>query len=514
MNVVTRFINTLKKLPSNMIVKIIGNGRESNNPSRGLTPEKLARILLEADNGNILEQMELFEEMEEKDPHLFSQLQTRKNAVVGLDYEIIPASESEFDIQVADFIKEVFDEFEDFEDVLMDLLDAIGKGISFVEIIWKYENGKMLVDKFKTIQQKHFYWDEKDVLKLVTEENPQGEELAKYKFITHKYKAKSGHPARAGILRIISYMYLFKNYTMKDWVTFCEVYGMPIRIGTYDPSASDDDKADLLNALLSLGSDSAGIHPTNTDIKVIESNKQSSAQIYESLARFCDEQMSKAILGQTLTSDSGGSHAQSKTHNEVRHDLTVADCKALAKTIRRDLIKPLVEINFGIDTKVPKLKFDCDESEDLEMWVNIYKALINDLGLKIPEEHLHKVFGVPKAVEESPVNDVQIIKNKSDIEVTNSILDDITTVSTQLGESVFNSVFKVLKSRMDSAESLEELSSLISDADEVTKILKEMGNSDLGQLLENTMLFSHLQGWMHGRAVDEINDQTVVIKDE
>ena len=68
--------------------------------------------------------------------------------------------------------------------------------------------------------------------------------------------------------------------------------------------------------------------------------KTSSTDLYERLARYCDEQISKAVLGQTLTSDSGGgSYAQSKTHNEVRHDLTVADCKALASTLRRDLIR-------------------------------------------------------------------------------------------------------------------------------------------------------------------------------
>ncbi len=489
----------------------MGTGRESNYPSVGLTPQKLANIFIEADNGNILEQMELFEEMEEKDPHLFSQLQTRKNAVVGLDYEIIPASESAFDVEVAEFVKEVIDELDDFEDVLMDLLDAIGKGISFVEIVWKFDNGKMLVDKFNTIQQKHFFWDENDKLKIMTKDNMQGQELQQYKFITHKYKAKSGHPARAGILRIISYMYLFKNYTMKDWVTFCEVYGMPIRIGTYDPSASEADKNALLMALMQLGSDSAGIHPTNTDIKVIESNKQSSAQIYENLARFCDEQMSKAILGQTLTSDSGGgSYAQSKTHNEVRHDLTVADCKALAKTIRRDLITPLVEINFGVGTKVPKFKFDCDESEDLEMWVNIYKSLINELGLKIPADHLHKVFNVPKATEEDNIaNGTQTISNKLgrtpeqyseknttkvNLSKQGDVLDDITEASTKLSEGAFKSVFKVLNGRLNSAESLEELQSIVSDEEEVTKILKEMGESNLGNLLENTMLFSHLQG--------------------
>ena len=60
----------------------------SEYPSDGLTPVRLAEIFKEADAGDVLRQAELFEEMEEKDPHLFSQLQTRKNAVTGLDYEV------------------------------------------------------------------------------------------------------------------------------------------------------------------------------------------------------------------------------------------------------------------------------------------------------------------------------------------------------------------------------------------------------------------------------------------
>ena len=69
------------------------NDKYSTYPSNGLTPVRLAQIFREADSGDVLRQMELFEEMEEKDPHLFSQLQTRKNAVTGLDFEVIPFSD-------------------------------------------------------------------------------------------------------------------------------------------------------------------------------------------------------------------------------------------------------------------------------------------------------------------------------------------------------------------------------------------------------------------------------------
>lgn len=66
------------------------NDKFSDYPSNGLTPRRLARIFREADEGNVRAQMELFEEMEEKDTHLFSQMQTRKLAVTGLDWEVQP----------------------------------------------------------------------------------------------------------------------------------------------------------------------------------------------------------------------------------------------------------------------------------------------------------------------------------------------------------------------------------------------------------------------------------------
>ena len=43
------------------------NDRYSDYPSRGLNPVKLASILRDADEGNVRSQMELFEEMEEKE---------------------------------------------------------------------------------------------------------------------------------------------------------------------------------------------------------------------------------------------------------------------------------------------------------------------------------------------------------------------------------------------------------------------------------------------------------------
>lgn len=371
----------------------------SEYPSDGLTPTKLAEIFKEADAGDVLRQMELFEEMEEKDPHLFSQLQTRKNAVTGLDFEVIPFdSDDTRDKAIAEFVANTLNSIEGFEDAELDLLDAIGKGIAVSEIMWGFDGGHIAVEDIRSRHQKRFFWDAADdSFKVRTMESPEGILLPANKFIVHKYKARSGHPSRAGVLRVVAWMYLFKNYDIKDWVGFAEVFGLPLRLGKYPPGASDADKAALMRALLQIGADAAGIIPDGTAIDFITTEKTSSTDLYERLARYCDEQVSKAILGQTLTSDSGGgSYAQSKTHNEVRHDLTAADCKALAATLRRDLIRPLVLFEFGEDKRVPYIRFDFEESEDLDQLATILGTLIEKTGLEVPTSYIYKKFSIPK----------------------------------------------------------------------------------------------------------------------
>ena len=98
-------------------------------------------------------------------------------------------------------------------------------------------------------------------------------------------------------------------------------------------------------------------------------------------------------MGQTLTSDSGGSYAQSKTHNDVRQDLTEADCKAVMETVRRDLIRPLVEFNFGVQAHVPYFILNATDTDDLKETAEIVNTLAA-AGLEIPKSWLYKKFNI------------------------------------------------------------------------------------------------------------------------
>ena len=101
--------------------------RWSSYPSAGLTPHRLADIFREADQGNIYRQMELFEEMEEKDAHLTAILQTRKMAVLGKDYEVLPYGWTPEDERLAEVVGEMLYRIPNLEEAYLDLMDAIGK---------------------------------------------------------------------------------------------------------------------------------------------------------------------------------------------------------------------------------------------------------------------------------------------------------------------------------------------------------------------------------------------------
>ncbi|MEJ2183389.1 MAG: DUF935 domain-containing protein [Nitrospirota bacterium] len=375
----------------------------SSYPSRGLTPERLAAVFREADQGNVSRQAELFQEMEEKDAHLAAVLQTRKLAAAGLAWEVAPAGAGEEDERVAAFVREALRALENWDEALLDVLDAVGKGFSVLEIIWEVAGGRVLAKRLAWRHQKNFTFMGRggrgvlETPRLLTAGEPvQGEELAPNKFVVHRVKARSGAASRGGILRPCAYMYLFKNYTLKDWVVFNERFAQPLRVGKYSPGASEEERRVLRNAVFNLGTDAAAVISDQTVIEFLDvAAKSQSAELYEGLAAFTDRAVSKAVLGQTLTTEqAGGAYATAKVHQEVRRDILEADARALGRTLTMQLIRPLVEFNFGPGTPLPHLSFQHEEGEDLKALAETLSTL-RGMGVEIPDSFIRSRFGIP-----------------------------------------------------------------------------------------------------------------------
>ena len=126
-----------------------------SHPTRGLTPSKLARILDAAETGDMTAQFELFEDMEEKDGHIAAEMGKRRRACV-LDWDVVPpegadAAEKKIAAQLGELLMEV----PDFEDMVFDLTDAIGKnarrGITVICLALEDEKQQMVEGSFMKV---------------------------------------------------------------------------------------------------------------------------------------------------------------------------------------------------------------------------------------------------------------------------------------------------------------------------------------------------------------------------
>lgn len=376
------------------------------HPSRGLTPPRLAKILQSAEQGDLTAQHELFADMEEKDGHLFSVMDQRRSAVKRLDWDIVPSDNaSPAEKADAEFVKEAIQSMEDFDDVLFDMTDAIGHGFAPLEMQWGRVDGVQMPIKVQHRPQGWFKLAlnpeiSRNELRL-RDNTADGEALWPFGWILHQHRARSGYISRSGLYRVMAWPFLFKNYAIRDLAEFLEIYGLPLRLGTYNASATKEDKATLLRAVVNIGHDAAAIIPQGMMIDFKEAAK-GDHKTFDAMISLMERIQSKVALGGTLTSGEGthGTQALGTVHQDIALHLRDSDAKQIATTITRQLIYPILACNKGLadPRRCPRLVFDTQEPEDLKLMSDAVPKLVG-VGMRIPVRWAHEKLKIPEANE-------------------------------------------------------------------------------------------------------------------
>lgn len=363
----------------------------------GLTPQRLASLLRDATDGDHQAYLTLAEEMEERDLHYACELGKRKLAVSRLPATVEAFSDEKKDIELADAVRSLIAR-PGFRGMVKDCLDALGKGFSVIEILWA-RGQRWWPERYAWRDPRFFQTDRisQSEIRLRDEADlADGLELQPYKFIVHLPKIKSGIPIRGGLARLAAWAFMCKGYTAKDWIAFAEVFGMPIRMGKYGPSATPEEKDILRAAVANLGSDAAAIFPESMGIEFVEAAKSSgSSNFFKLLAEYLDDQLSKGILGQTASSSgTPGKLGEEKLQAEVREDIRDDDAEQLEETLNRDLVRPFIDLNFGPQENYPVLQLRAPDAEDVAALVDALDKLV-PLGLKVEQSVIRDKLGLP-----------------------------------------------------------------------------------------------------------------------
>lgn len=383
----------LKTLSDEVATPTVAGVRRTHEErvASGLTPERLGTILRDAAEGNARSYLTLAEEMEERYLHYASQLQTRRLAIESVDPTI---EDNEAPTKIVDAVEELISD-DGFAGARGHLPDAINKSYAVVEMIWEYERKALRPVQYIDRDARFFQMDRLSLrqLRLAVDGSIEGEELPEAKFMRHVPRTRLGLPLRRGMARPAAWAYLIQQFGLQDWAAFSEVYGMPLRVGKYNASASGADKRTLLKAVASIANDAAAIIPAGMDIEFHEVSGANGAAVFGGLLEYVDKQISKLVVGQTMTSDDGSSLGQAKIHNEVRLELLRADCRQMAVTINRDLIKPFVDLNFGPQERYPFIQLPVPDPEDVKALSDSLGTLV-PLGLKVKQSEVREKLGL------------------------------------------------------------------------------------------------------------------------
>lgn len=337
--------------------------------------------------------LKIYDELE-RDAHAYAVLHKRKMAVIQRPWDITPASESADDKDVAELVREQLKQMQ-FDRICTDLLDATLKGFSVGEVMWRLDANQIAASDVIPRDQRRFVFGIDRSVRLLTLENMvEGEILPERKFIVHTVGGKDGIPYGLGLGHRLFWPVFFKRKDITFWLIFADKFGSPTAVGKYPPGAGLPDQQKLLDALGAIAQDAGVIVPEGMLIELLEASRAGSIDTYEKLARYMDEQISEAVLGETMTTTAkaaGLGSNQASVHNEVRGELAKADADLLSDTLNATLVKWIVDYN-APGAAYPKVWRNFEEEEDLNARAE-RDTHINQLGFEPDEKYITDTYG-------------------------------------------------------------------------------------------------------------------------
>lgn len=391
---------------------LTGPRRRDFDPFNGdMTAERVVTLLRMAARGQPEQMDALFDEMLARDDTLRNARRTRRIAVTGLQWEIVPATQqnksgtdqTQRAEMIADFCRTVLDNLRGLRDAFKHLADAHGRGSAVCEIEYAVQDGKSIPVSIGCVSFRQLRTDTVDPwrLRIVQDGDTQGlplDEQPPGKFIVHTPESLAGS-FFSGLLTVSTVGYLLKR-TSKGGMAFgIETYGLPMTIAKYGPTATETDKAEALRMIDELALSRGGVFPESIVVELKESIK-TGRWPHHDVNEMVDKGYALAWLGQTGTTSmdaSGGSKAAAVVHNEVREDIRDDDIESEAETIREQFLRPLVIQNFGVDAAplTPHFRRVVEEARDTKVDADVIDAAVNRLGLSVPIRHAVDMLGVP-----------------------------------------------------------------------------------------------------------------------
>lgn len=332
---------------------------------------------------------------------------------------------------IADFVTKTLDGMEtELIDVCADLLDAVVFGSKIAEVIYKdgerdmagtyvlkaikakpNKNVAFVVDEFANVIGIIGATKDKPVPVSGTLVTATHITIGREKAVVFTNAPKDSDPRGSSVLRKAYNAWLFKTKVIPEWFKYLQRFGSPTAIGEVgenSPSAVpkiDDATGEfqvdgsgqnimvsaewaLREELLKWANGLVMSLPAGYKVNLLEAGGDGKA--FTEAITYCDRAISRAILGTAqMTQEAQHESRSSKKVGQDVASLRVSRLRErLGNTLTRDVVRPLVMLNFGDEglLLMPRLVFkktdDNDKAANLKAYAQAYASgLIHDSQL-------------------------------------------------------------------------------------------------------------------------------------
>jgi phage gp29-like protein len=279
--------------------------------------------------------------------------------------------------------------------IIEEMMDAVAYGYSPLEVLWEARDGKWGIGDIVGKPPEWFGFTPEN--RMVLGFGPDaGKELPGNRFLIVRHGASYVNPYGSKLFSKCFWPLTFKRKGWQWWAVFVEKYGGAFMYGKYPNNVDDRYRADLFESLQRMISDAVAIVPEGSEV-TIESlaNKGSVSNIHREFIDAANAEVSKAVLGQTLTTEIGdkGSYAAAQAHNLVREDLAGNDRRSIGAAFNR-LSRVYTFYNFGPEVIPPRFEFVKDA--ELHRDRAERDAVLVKTGWKLSRAHVSREYGIPE----------------------------------------------------------------------------------------------------------------------
>lgn len=325
------------------------------------------QMAINVDNPNRSRLYDIYRDIE-IDLHLSGCVSQRVGFVMAKSFKLVDAKGN-----INDQALHLFDQAW-FKQLLKYALEANLWGHSLIELgdVTTDGDGCPCYNDVKLIPRKHVIPEYGRVIQQVGQDWTSGIDYRAAPFTD--WLIEAGRPDDLGLYLKAATQTIPKKNMLAFWDSFGEIFGMPMRIAR---TTSRDPKvmSQLEKMLKDAGASQYMVAGQDTEIEFVESGKGDAFNVYDKRIDRANSELSKLIIGQTMTIEDGSSLSQSQTHLEVFQNLVDSDCTMLRDIVNNQLIPRMTKHGFP----VKGLRFEWDNAVDYTPEQQVeYETMIAD----------------------------------------------------------------------------------------------------------------------------------------